>query len=168
MGQLWVVDCAHGKWDAAAVCVALFNLAHKHRPTMVWLEAFPGWDAYGNLFLAFARDHNVPPLPVEWRPTGNKKDAKLIRIGGIKAVLSSGRLWIYGHIKGYAELCTQLLRWPKLGKHDDFADCLGHVCECPTGMAAEKLPAAVTSLSYIHELHKPREESYDSRPCGSY
>jgi hypothetical protein len=168
-GQLYVVDCHHGKWDAWAVVEALFWLAAKHRPKIIWLEAFNGWDAYNNNFEIFARDHNIAKLPLQWKPLTQGKGAKEVRIGSIKGVLAQKRLWIYAHIPGYKLLTEQLKKWPKSGRHDDFADCLGHVCECPTGMAVDTSPqASMNGMDFIRSLHKEPEDYYDSRIPGTY
>lgn len=169
MGQLYVVDCASGKWDAWGVVEQLFALAAKHRPNMIWVEKFNGWDAYGNNFEIYARDHNLTKLPIAWKPLTQGEGAKKVRIGSIKGVLAQGRLWLYAHMPDYKELCDQLKKWPKSGRHDDYADCLGLVCECPTGMAFDSAPKKdVTSMSFIRKLHQTPEEDYDSRVPGSY
>jgi hypothetical protein len=171
--QLFVVDCVHGKWDSMQIAQELFKIMLKHRPSVVWLEKFPAWETYNTVFEFFARDHKLQKLPIEWKKVSNVKDAKLVRIGSIKGFLVQRRLWIFGHIPGYDILCTQLKRWPKLGKHDDHADCLGLVCECPTGLAADALPPPPkdgTALSFIRSLHQNDEveAAYDTRIPGTY
>jgi hypothetical protein len=170
MGKLYVVDCHSGKWDAAAVVEEMYRFALKHRPVLIWVEQFNGWDAYNNLFITFARDKNITPLPIEWKKMSQGEGAKKVRIGAIKGVLAQGRLVLYGHMPDYEALCTQLKRWPKLGKHDDFADCLGLVCECPTGMVSQALAPAedISSMSFIRNLHREPEEAYDTRIPGTY
>jgi hypothetical protein len=171
IGQLYVVDCAYGQWDAMKMSDELFTLILKHRPGIVWLERIPAWTTFQTVFDIFARDHNVQKLPIEWLKGSNNKDAKKVRIGAIKGVLAQRRLWIYGHIPGYDQLTTQLKRWPKLGRHDDFADCLGFVCEAPTGLAQDALPQpqGISPLAFIRRLNAPPEDvGYDTRIPGTY
>ena len=160
MGQLYVVDCDFGKWDSWSTAQHLFALILKHRPHIIWLERFLGWEAYQTVFDIFARDNNIQKFPVEWHKMTNLEGAKRVRIGAIKGVLSQRRLWIVGLILGYEQLCDQLKKWPKLGRHDDFADCLGLVCEVPSGFQLDKLPkiADGSNQSFIRKLHQVKED----------
>jgi hypothetical protein len=173
MGQLFAVDCSYGHWDAREVAEELFKVLMKHRPTIIWLEKFPAWESYSAIFDIFARDHKVQRLPIEWKKMSNSKGAKLVRIGSIKGFLAQRRLWLYGHAPGHETLISQLKKWPKSGRHDDFADCLALACECPTGISADALSKAtegISNLSFIRRLNaNPEMDSYyDTRIPGTY
>ena len=79
---------------------------------------------------------------------------------------------LYGHIPHYKVLVDQLKKWPKSGKHDDFADCLGWVCAAPIGAeAGSPLDNGnpVEGMSFIRRLLGSQEkDTYDSRIVGSY
>jgi hypothetical protein len=168
-GQLYQVDCNFGKWDSWALAQELFGMIAKHRPTIVWLERFQGWEAYNTVFEIFARDHNIQKFPVEWYKINNQENAKTIRIGAVKGVLAQRRLWLYGHSPGYKELCEQLEKFPKSGKHDDFADCIGLACEVPTGYQLEVPKDTYSVKSFIRKLHEVADDTYyDTRIPGSY
>jgi hypothetical protein len=170
-GQIFVVDCCAGKWDSMGVADNLFMFMLKHRPVMIWIEGFTGYEAYDTVFKIYARDHKVPNFPVTWIPLTYSKDAKKIRMGAVKVPLKQRRLWLYGPMPGYETLVEDMLRWPKLGKHDDFGDCLGLVVQVPTGFQLENLPLTPTegNKSFLRKLHaKPEDSSYDARVAGSY
>ena len=170
-GRIYVFDCICGKWDSMGVAENLFGGILKYRPSMIWLEAFHGYEAYDTVFQLFARDHNVQNFPVTWIPLTYGKDDKKIRIGTIKVPLQEGRLWLFAGMPQYERLCEDLLRWPKLGKHDDFSDCLGLVVKVPTGFHLETLPRAVdgSNRSFLRKLHEvPEDIRYDSRIAGSF
>lgn len=168
-GQIFVIDCISGKWDSAAVAQNLFDGMLKYRPVMIWLERFLGWEAYNNVFLSFAQNKGVQRFPVDWLLMSNVDGAKKIRIGTIKGVLTERRLWLNANMPCFDILCEQLKKWPKLGRHDDYADCLGLVCSVPTGYQWEKPPAQNTQ-SWLRKLHQPQEnidEPYPDNGLGS-
>jgi hypothetical protein len=170
-GQIFVFDCIAGKWDAMALCENLFVGILKYRPAMIWIEGFPGYEAYNTVMEIFARDKQIQRFPVEWLKLTYHKDAKKIRMGSVKVPLKEKRLWLFAGMPYYERICEDLKRWPKLGKHDDFGDCLGLVVSCPTGYQMEQLPKDMESAkSWLRKLHaQPDENSgYDGRISGSY
>jgi hypothetical protein len=172
-GSLYQVDCNYGKWDSMQVAQQLALMTMKHRPTMIWLERFMGWEAYNTVFEIFARDNGIQKMPIEWKKMSNQADAKNIRIGGIKGILAQQRLWLHGGSPGYDKLKDQLLKFPKSGGHDDFADCLGLVCECPTGFQSDMQSIqpreAPTTANFIRSLHASNDHDfYDTRIPGTY
>lgn len=173
-GQIFVIDCIFGKWDSMAVAENLMKGMMKYRPTVIWLERFLGWEAYDTVFRAYCAQKEIQRMPVEWIPMSNVEGAKKIRIGSIKGVLAEKRLWIAAQFPSapgaHEVLREQLMKWPKLGKHDDFADCLGLVCLVPTGYQLEKLPSSSEdSKSWLRKLHQKKEsDNYDTRMPGSY
>lgn len=170
-GQIFVLDCLAGKWNALQLCENLFLGVLKYRPTMIWLEAFLGWEAYDIVMRTFARDKNIERFPVEWIPLKYTKDYKLVQMGAVKVPLEQRRLWLFAGMPGYETLCEDLKRWPKLGKHDDYGDCLGLVCAVPSGYQLESLPKAMdTSKAWLRKMNGPMngEPIYDSRISGTY
>ena len=176
-GQLFEIECIAGKWDSEQVAEHLFLAIMKYRPSIIWLERFLGWEAYDNVFRSFANSHNIQRFPVEWLKMSQVAGAKQLRIGAIKGVLSQRRLWLYAGAEHYEILVEQLKKWPKSGKHDDFADCLALACQAPIGFQNEKGPQhiddkpmeAQTSIAFLRKLHKASEkDTTDVRIPGSY
>jgi hypothetical protein len=170
-GQIFVIDCLAGKWGATDVCENLFIGVLKYRPAMIWIEGFPAWEAFNTVLEMFARNKNIQRFPVEWLQLTYHKDAKKIRMGTVQVPLKERRLWLYAGMPYYERLCEDLYRWPKLGKHDDFGDCLGLVVSVPTGYQLEALPRAMdSSKSWLRKIHEPKEDSssYDARIAGSF
>lgn len=171
-GQIFVIDCLAGKWDAWALCENLFIGILKHRPVIIWLERFLGWEAYNTVLEAYAKQKDLPKFPVDWFPLSYTKGAKILRIGSIKGVLAERRLWLNANMPGYEILINDLKKWPKLGRHDDYGDAMGLVVSVPTGFQLEKLPQAAgdSSKAWLRKLHESKsgDEGYDTRVPGSY
>jgi hypothetical protein len=160
-GQIFVTHCISGKFDTEGVAVALMNAVMIYRPRVIYLERFLGFEAYQAYFESFARDKNIQRFPTEWIKMSNTEGAKSIRIRGIQGPLSKGRLWLFAGMDDYDELKTQLLRFPKLGRHDDHADCIGLVVSVPSGYQltqAEKQPELPKWLRIEEEEAAPDEQ----------
>jgi len=171
-GQIFIIDCIAGKFDSLALCENLYRGLMKHRPTIIWLEKFLGWEAYNTVFEMYAHQKNLQRLPVEWHPVSYGKQAKLARMGAVKAPMGERRLWLYAAMPFYENLVNDLKKWPKLGRHDDFGDCLGLVCQVPTGFQSVPQPPArlETAAAWLRKLNPRQDEDslYDSRIPGSY
>lgn len=153
-GQIFVVDCFFGNWDSNAVAENTFRILMKHRPEKIYFEKFNGWEAYHNVISAYCREKGLDQLPLEWLPGSQALNAKLIRIGASKGPLQQRRLWLYSPMPGYALLTNQLVKWPKLGRHDDFADALGMVVAAPTNYQMESPPQISNPLHWLNKLHQ--------------
>lgn len=170
-GQIFIFDCLSGKWDSWQLCENLFLGILKYRPTMIWLEAFLGWEAYQTVMELFCNAKQIQRFPVEWLKLTYKKDAKIIRMGTAIVPLKERRLWFFSGMPNYETMCEDLKRWPKSGKHDDYGDCVGLVCQVPTGYQLESLPRSMdTSKSWLRKLNETQNEdpTYDGRISGSY
>jgi hypothetical protein len=168
-GQIFVFDCLDGNWDSGAVAENTVNCLLKHRPNMMYYEKFNGWEAYDRIIAAHASTKGVVKVPLVWEKGSQAANAKLIRIGSVKGVLTAKRLWLYSGMPGYQKLVTQLVKWPKLGRHDDYADCLGMVVSMDSGYHLDNPPQAVNTMNWLRSLHAAHAEpEQDSRPCGSY
>lgn len=166
-GQLFVTHCYAGKWNASEVCEQLFKITWHHRPRVMWVEAFLGWEAYDTVFKSYARDLGIQNLPLFWHKMSNEAGAKIARIGAVRGPLKQRRLWLYAGMENFDELCTQLKRWPKLGRHDDFADCLGLVCEVPSGWQNERATVAPDIPSFMKPDREPADEPFSDGGLGS-
>lgn len=168
-GQIFIYDCEFGNWDSDQIAEMTCALALKHRPAIFYYERFNGWDAYNNVITSRAKEKNLEKLPIEWIKMDQSPKAKLTRIGSIKGVLQGRRLWFYASMKGYATLVKQLVKWPKLGRHDDFADCAGLVCSAPTGYEAETPPPPPSAQNWLRRLNQsnPPDDSYADNGCGT-
>jgi hypothetical protein len=168
-GQIFVFDCEFGTWDSAQVAENTVNFLLKHRPNVMYYERFNGWEAYNNVITAHASSRGVLKVPIQWEKGSQVDNAKKIRIGTVKGPLSGKRLWFYVGMKGYDQLVQQLCKWPKLGKHDDFADCMGMVVAAPTGYQLQNPPQAVSTANWLRKLHgQTIERDDDMRLPGSY
>jgi hypothetical protein len=141
----------------------------KHRPNIIYLEKFPAWESYNNVITTYANARGLQKIPILWEKCSNVANAKLIRIGAIKGVLASKRLWLYQGMKGYEVLVNQLLKWPKLGRHDDFADCLGMVVAAPTGYQLENPPQVVSATNWLRKYNQSEagSDDYPDNGCGN-
>src|SRR5258708_4546070 len=162
--QIWVYDCVYGQWGSEELTKQFWDtVVFKYRPQVVFIEQIPAWESYDYNLRSFAVQRNIQRYPVQWMQMSNIADAKKIRIGSIQAALANSRVWIYGHMAGYQELRTQLERFPKLGRHDDFADCLGLVVAAPSGWYT----SAVATTSKVPEmLRKAREDDPTTPEVG--
>jgi hypothetical protein len=180
-GQIFIYDCLFGNWDSGEVAKITVDVLLTHRPRDVFYEQFNGWDAYQRLIESEAKKRHIENLPVQWLKCSRTADAKKIRIGTVKGFLAGanpnehGRLWFYRNMGGkdyaaaYDNLVKQLVRWPKLGRHDDFADCAGQVVQAPTGFQLQEPPPVPTVMNWLRKLNAAQTvEEPDSRPAGSY
>jgi hypothetical protein len=168
-GQLFAFDCDFGNWDSGAVAQHTVDFLFRHRPSMMFYEKFLGHEAYNSVIAAHALTRGLEKVPLQWMQASNTTNAKLIRIGSIKGVLAQRRLWLFGGMRGYDILRNQLLKWPKLGRHDDFADCLGLLCNAPTGYQTVLPPAVETATDWFRKLaaRRPEEDTYQDGGCGT-
>jgi len=170
-GQIFIHGCEFGTWDSAQVAENIVNvlLTPDCRPSVIYLEKFNGWEAYNNVITAHARARGILKVPIEWVKGSQADNAKLIRIGSVKGPLQQRRLWFYGPMKGYDKLVQQLIKWPKLGKHDDFADTCGMVVAAPTNWQTENPPVAISLSHWLRRLDSVQiEGDQDNRLTGSF
>jgi hypothetical protein len=172
-GRIWVYDCLFGNWDSGQVAdVTVDEVLLKFRPNIVYYEKVNGWDGFDKLIAAAAATRGMPKVPLQWEKGSQAKNAKMRRIGDIKGWITSRRLWIYGGMRGYDKLVAQLTHWPKHGRHDDFADCMGMVVAAPTGVQLSAPPPADDSGNWLRKLHDmnptgPGSDAYPDNGCGS-
>jgi hypothetical protein len=168
-GQIFIIDCRFGNWDSAQIAEQTVKVLLDHRPNIIYYEKFNGWEAYNNVIAALAAARGLLKVPIQWEKGSQANNAKLTRIGSVKGPLSARRLWIYGGIPGYDILVQQLVKWPKLGRHDDFADCAGMVVSVPSGYQLENPPAPPSVTSWLQKLHQttPTEDQYYDTGCGT-
>src|ERR1035437_2573614 len=166
-GQIFIFDCVYGNWDSAAVAENTINVLLKHRPSIMYYERFNGWEAYNNVISAAALTKGVQKVPIQWEKGSQAENAKLIRIGLVKGPLDQRRLWFYAGMPGYQILTNQLVKWPKLGRHDDFADTAGMVVAAPTGYHGVPLPQAESAKGWLWALNQERLIEGDGRNDGS-
>jgi hypothetical protein len=152
-GQIFVFDCIFGNWDSSAIAEETVRVILKHRPAVIYYEKFNGWEAYNTIITARAAQQNIINIPLQWIKGSQAPNAKLARIGSIKAPLKNKRLWLYAGMPGYDQLKTQLLRWPKLGRHDDFCDTVGMIVSAPTSWQTVNPPNAVPVTNWLRALH---------------
>jgi hypothetical protein len=144
-GQIFIYACEYGNWDSGAVADQTISILLTHRPAVLFYEKINGWDGFNRLITAAANTKGIQKVPIIWDKYGQAKDQKKIRIGSIKGVLTARRLWFYAGMKGYDQLVKQLVKWPKLGRHDDFADCAGQVVTVPSGYEGQTPPNSPSS-----------------------
>ena len=168
-GQIFIFACEFGTWDSAKVAENVVNILLTQRPNTIFLEKFNGWEAYSNVITAHASSRGILKVPIEWVKGSQADQAKLIRIGTVKGPLDQRRLWFYAPMKGYDILVQQLCKWPKLGRHDDFADCAGMVVTVPTGYQLENPPVAVSVGHWLRKLNETKldDDSYGDNGCGT-
>ena len=168
-GRIYLFDCVFGNWDSGQVAANVVNVLLRHRPAVIYIEKFNGWDAYDKLIAAEGATRNVLKVPIQWEKGSQAPNAKIVRIGLVKGVLVSQRFWIFAGMPGYAKLVQQLTKWPKLGRHDDFADCAGMIVEAPTNFQTEAPPAPESPSNWLRRLHQVQiEVDDDQRIAGSY
>lgn len=167
-GQIFIFDCLFGHWDADKVAENTVNFLLRHRPNVMYYEKFNGSDAYDRIIQAYALSRGIQKVPIQWEKGSQAANAKTIRIGSVKGVLVSRRLWLLSTMPGYQILVNQLVKWPKLGKHDDFADTAGMVVAAPTGYQLETPPVIVTSQNFLRDLNQVRieDDQYYDNGCG--
>lgn len=167
-GQIFIFDCLYGNWDSNKVAENTIKVLLEHRPNVIFYEKFNGWEAYDNIIAALAATKGVLKVPIQWEKGSQALNSKLIRIGSVKGPLSAKRLWLYSAMPGYQILVNQLVKWPKLGRHDDFADCAGMVVSVPTGYHLENPPQIVTSANWLRKLQQAEttDDFYGDNGCG--
>ncbi len=168
-GQIFIFDCIFGNWDSNAVAENTINVLFRHRPSVLYFEKFSGWEAYNNVITAYAATQHILKVPIQWEKGSQAANAKMIRIGTVKGPLAAKRLWLYSGMPGYAQLVQQLVKWPKLGRHDDFADCAGMVVAAPTGYQTAIPPVQTSATNWLNKFNQVDiAQEPDSRPAGSY
>lgn len=168
-GQIFVYDCLYGNWDSSAVAENIVRVLLLHRPAIIYPEKFNGWEAYDTVIASLAAVRGIPKVPIMWLKGSQAAKAKLTRIGAVKGVLASKRMWLFAGMPGYETLVEQLSKWPKLGRHDDFADCLGQVAAAPTGYQLENPPVVESATNWLRKLGeaKPLDDSYGDSGGGT-
>lgn len=171
-GQIFVVDCYFGNWDSSQIADSTILAILRHRPEAMYYEKFNGWEAYDTIIRAKASQSSLTHVPLQWIRGSQNPNAKLARIGSIKSPLKNKRLWLFAGMPGYDRLVIQLTKWPKLGKHDDFADCLGQVVAAPTSWQATNPPPDLSVTNWLRKLHEHNDlgggnADYTDNGCGS-
>ena len=168
-GQIFIYACEYGNWDSSQFAKNLLDMTVAERPDVIYLEKNQSADAMNNVITAEAKVRSILKVPIEWQKCSQVDKAKLIRIGTVKGPLVAGRLWFYAAMKGYQILSNQLIKWPKLGRHDDFADCAGMVVAAPTNYQQQKPPSEVALLAWLRKLGTeiPIDDSYGDNGCGT-
>ena len=168
-GQIFVFDCMYGNWDSGEVAEHIVNVLLKHRPNVIYPEKFNGWEAYDRIITAHAATRGVQRVPIQWEKGSQATNAKLARIGSVKGPLQAKRLWLYAGMPGYDLLVKQLLKWPKLGRHDDFSDCLGMVVAVPVGYEFQTPPVVQSTTNWLRLLGQTpsTDDYYPDNGCGS-
>ena len=168
-GRIFVFACEFGNWDSGQVADNTINMLLKYRPETMFYEKFNGWEAYDRIIAAAAQAKGLPKVPIQWEKCSQAAEAKVIRIGSSKGMFTSNRLWLFAGMKGYAQLVQQLVKWPKLGRHDDFADCLGQVVAAPTNFQLQTPPPTTSVLDWFHRLHQSEaaDDSYGDNGAGT-
>jgi hypothetical protein len=171
-GALFVIACHSGQWKSGEVGDQIVMMMLRYQLKIIWCEAFLGHEAYDTVIKMVAVQAGLQVLPLEWLPMSNEDDAKIVRIGSIHAWLKQRKLWLFAGMDDYEVLCSNLKKYPKLGRHDDHGDCLGQVVNAPHGIGLERI--AQSGNVVMAELRKimnliPQEEntSYPDGPCGS-
>lgn len=169
MGQLFLYHCLYGNWDSDKIANVTAELLLVHRVQKVFYERFNGWEAYQNVILAKCKQKGIDNVPLEWLKVSQTPNAKLVRIGAVKGPLEAGRLWFFADMPGYQDMTNQLVKWPKLGKHDDFADGVGLCVEAPTGYQFEAPPQPPPPMHWLRKLNQTAEVSdgYYDNGAGS-
>jgi len=152
-GQIFVYACEFGTWDSGQIAENVVALLLKERPNVIFLEKFNGWEPMERIITAHASSMGVLKVPIQWEKGSQVANAKLIRIGSVKGPLQQKRLWFFSGMKGYDQLVQQLVKWPKLGKHDDFADACGMIVAAPTSWHLDNPPVAVSVSNWLRKLH---------------
>lgn len=178
-GRLYLIAAHAGKWKSGEVAEQIIFLLLKYRPRQIWCEAFLGWEAYDTVIRMIAAERRVQHLPLEWLPMDNQPDAKVVRIGSVHGWLFKDKLYIFAGIEGYQELRDNLKKFPKLGRFDDYGDCLGLGVNAPHGVALYQSTKEITStleqikariypngLPWSQEYNE-REESSAGNGCGT-
>jgi hypothetical protein len=165
-GQIFVTHCLSGKWNTEEVTQVLFAAMMRYRPRAIYLERFLGWEAYNTFFRSFALDKGIQRFPVEWVPMSNADGAKRARIGSIQGPLKRQRLWLFAGMDEFEILRNQLLKWPKLGRHDDYADCLGLAVSVPSGYHLTQTEIRPTLPKWLQPDPEPVVDEPDGG-CGS-
>ena len=168
-GQIFIYDCLFGNWDSGQVAENTVAALLTHRPNVIYYEKMNGWDGFERLILALATSKGIPKVPIQWEKGTQAKDAKIRRIGDIKGWLDSKRLWFYAGMPGYSQMVQQLVKWPKLGRHDDFADCVGQVVAAPTGAHLETPPVVVSTTNWLRKMNASAiiDDSYPDTGMGN-
>ena len=168
-GQIFIIDCIFGNWDSHAVAENTVLALLKHRPSVFYYEKFNGWEAYNNVITAYAATKGLLKVPIQWEKGSQAANAKLIRIGAVKGPLQQKRLWFFADMPGYQLMVNQLVKWPKLGRHDDFADCVGMVVAAPTGYEQTNPPVQESTTNWLRRLHPAVnvDDSYGDNGCGT-
>lgn len=178
-GQLFPFECIAEKWNASQVGEGVLRMLMTWRPRIIWLEAFLGWEAYDTVIRMMAAQMGIQKVPIEWIPLDQQEDAKMIRIGSVQAWLTQKKLWYFAGMTHFEKLKEQQKKWPKFGRFDDFADCMGLVCNAPHGVALERIPQSAHNMRQkITRIHFPQgdprsivtpeqEEQYSFGKAGS-
>lgn len=161
--RLYVIACYSGKWKSSDVGDQIVTIFLQHRPRQIWIEGFLGWEAYDTVIRMVAGGRGIQSLPLEWIPLENQENAKVVRIGSIQAWFSRDKLYIFAGITDYQVLRDNLMKFPKLGRHDDHGDCLGLAVNAPHGVALyQSVKEAVTIAEVVKQKLYPNGPPWEA------
>jgi hypothetical protein len=165
-GQIWVFECISGRWGTEELTKKLWNeIIGVYRPAIVYVEKTPAYESYDSSFRSYAVQRGIQNYPIEWIKGSQAKGAKAARIGAVQGPLAQGRLWLFSGMGDYLLLREQLEKFPKFGKHDDHADCMGFVCIAPTGWHMSVVPQPNREPSFLRDAPDP-EPVPEGSSCG--
>lgn len=182
LGRIYIVDLWHGHWKNDLLLTFIVRALKTKTPKHLYLEKPQNPDPIEALLRMKAMQNNCASVPLIWLPTGNQKDAKLLRINRAQPVFLADRLKIAANIgtiagapqfpDSYARLLSQLTKFPRGGSgHDDLADCLGMCIDAvaTTNVLAEPVQITQTAPNWLQRLHQSpiMDESYPDNGAGT-
>ncbi len=168
-GKLYAIQCLSGHFGSDELCATILKLIWNERPGAMYLEKTLGTTFLQSLLTAEAKKQGLQHLPIQWVDASRQKNAKEIRIRGIRGMLVNQNLWLNSEMDHYPELVKQLVKFPRY--HDDYADALGQAIEVPTQWQNEQTTQVTTGQQWVKwylNLHdKPPEDDGGGNAMGN-
>ncbi len=128
-GELVILRIVGGRFGPKELFHWVTELNMRYRPLLNGIEEAAGAPLLTLPLENWVRENNTQ-FPIEWFKATNKKDAKILRIAGMRQLLDDGKLYFLQDAEGIEELLTQLKQFPKGNK--DYADAASRLLEFRT------------------------------------
>jgi predicted phage terminase large subunit-like protein len=130
-GTTYLVDGIGGQWEPEALALNVISMTIKHRPQKVMIEKTASALNFVVVLRLIATEKGVH-IPVDFLPSDNKKDAKIIRVKGVATYLTRNRLKIFRNLPCFIKMQRQFLNFTGTS-HDDYADTVAFMCNFFSG-----------------------------------
>jgi predicted phage terminase large subunit-like protein len=151
--HIWVLDIAHGRWDAHEICVQILDSWRRWKPIRVGIERGHIFMTMGPLLerlIAERKDWEFPFDQDGLRPGRADKQA---RAAPIQGRMRQGYVHVPRHASWLSHFIQQLLEFPN-AVHDDYVDAFAWIGQMINQFITVPVPRPVRAPSWKDRLNE--------------